>query len=89
MSFKFFGVAGRFFGVAQGFCDVSGGFRDASGVFCHVARTFCGVAGSKPRTAARSQAPSIAEPRHPKDLCASGDRSSLRCVSTAAAKGLV
>ena len=89
VSFKFFGVAGKFCGVAQGFCDVSGRFRDASGAFCHVARKFCGVAGRKPRTAARSQAPTTAEPRHPKNLCASGDRSSLRCVSRAATGALV
>ena len=68
VSFGFFGVAGKFCGVAQGFRDVSGRFRDVSGIFCHVARKFCGVAGSKPRTAARSQAPSTAEPRHPKNV---------------------
>ena len=53
------------------------------------AREFRGVAGAKPRTAARFQALSIAEPRYLKNVRASVDRSALRCVSRAAAGALV
>lgn len=84
-----FGEYRKLRGASRRFRDVSGRFGDASGAFFHESRKFCGVAGSKPRAAARFQAPSIAQLRHPKNVCASGDRSALGCVSKATAKALV
>lgn len=86
---KFRNVSFKFCGVAEEFCDVTGHFRDASGAFCHVSRKFCGVAGGKPRIAARSQAPTTAQPRSPKNVFASGDLSAPRRVRRATAGAFV